>query len=54
MVGLSNWQLDAAKMNRFVHASRPSLHLQDLKDTGRSLKNAINRHTDVLLLDRLA
>ena len=24
-IGLSNWSLDAAKMNRAVHASRPPL-----------------------------
>ncbi len=54
VIGLSNWQLDAAKMNRFVHASRPSLHLHDLKDTVRALKKAINRRTDIMILDRLA
>ena len=30
MIGLSNWQLDAAKMNRAVHASRLPLKANDL------------------------
>ena len=30
MIGLSNWQLDASKMNRVVFANRPKLSLEEL------------------------
>jgi hypothetical protein len=32
MIGLSNWSLDASKMNRVVFANRPILSQQELKD----------------------
>jgi len=32
MIGLSNWSLDAAKMNRVVFANRPKLSLYELND----------------------
>ena len=38
MIGLSNWQLDASKMNRVVFANRPKLSLEELKDAAKSLK----------------
>jgi len=34
-VGISNWRLDASKMNRGVFVARPDLTLDDLKDTAK-------------------
>ncbi len=46
MIGLSNWALDAAKMNRAVHASRHSLTVQDLKETAQKISLKINCEVD--------
>ena len=40
VVGISNWALDAAKMNRAIHLSRPEPDVDDLFDTGKSLREA--------------
>lgn len=32
MIGISNWALDASKMNRAVFANRPKLSLEELED----------------------
>ncbi|XP_001629791.2 uncharacterized protein LOC5509270 [Nematostella vectensis] len=40
VVGISNWALDAAKMNRAVHLSRPEPDVEDLFQTGLSLREA--------------
>ncbi len=37
VVGISNWSLDAAKMNRAIHLSRPEPTKDDLYETGYSL-----------------
>jgi hypothetical protein len=37
VVGISNWSLDAAKMNRAIHLSRPEPTKDDLYETGQSL-----------------
>ena len=37
VVGISNWALDAAKMNRAIHLSRPEPNVEDLFETGQSL-----------------
>ena len=37
VVGISNWSLDAAKMNRAIHLSRPEPTKEDLYETGLSL-----------------
>jgi hypothetical protein len=37
VVGISNWSLDAAKMNRAIHLSRPEPTKEDLYETGCSL-----------------
>ncbi len=37
MIGLSNWQLDASKMNRVVFANRPKLSEEELKDVAIAL-----------------
>ena len=40
VVGISNWSLDAAKMNRAIHLSRPEPDVDDLKETGLSIRHA--------------
>ena len=40
VVGISNWALDAAKMNRAIHLSRPEPTIRDLYDTGHALLHA--------------
>ena len=40
VVGISNWALDAAKMNRAIHLSRPEPDIDDLFETGKSLREA--------------
>jgi hypothetical protein len=40
VVGISNWALDAAKMNRAIHLSRPEPTYEDLKETGLSILEA--------------
>ena len=37
VVGISNWSLDAAKMNRAINLSRPEPTIDDLYETGHSL-----------------
>ena len=37
VVGISNWALDAAKMNRAIHLSRPEPTVKDLAETAISL-----------------
>ena len=39
VVGISNWALDAAKMNRAIHLSRPEPDVEDLYETGISLRD---------------
>ncbi|XP_022802176.1 uncharacterized protein LOC111339729 [Stylophora pistillata] len=38
VVGISNWALDAAKINRAIHLSRPDPDVNDLTETGKSLR----------------
>ena len=40
VVGISNWALDAAKMNRAIHLSRPEPDVSDLFETGQSIREA--------------
>ncbi|XP_038050110.1 uncharacterized protein LOC119723500 [Patiria miniata] len=39
VVGISNWALDAAKMNRAVHLSRPEPNEADLFETAKSIRD---------------
>ena len=39
VVGISNWSLDAAKMNRAIHLSRPEPTIKDLADTAKSIRD---------------
>ena len=40
-VGISNWTLDASKMNRGIHLSIPEPDLNDLKETSKTIANSI-------------
>ena len=40
VVGLSNWSLDAAKMNRAIHLSRPDMDVDELHNTGKLISSA--------------
>ena len=40
VVGISNWSLDAAKMNRAVHLSRPEMDSDELYNTGKSISSS--------------
>ncbi|XP_033124618.1 uncharacterized protein LOC117122951 [Anneissia japonica] len=39
VVGISNWALDAAKMNRAIHLSRPEPTIDDLENTAKSIRD---------------
>ena len=39
VVGISNWALDAAKMNRAIHLTRPEPTVQDLAKTAMSIRD---------------
>ena len=43
VVGISNWVLDPAKMNRAIHLSRPEPNEDDLYQTGVSIFSAVCR-----------
>ena len=53
MIGLSNWELDAAKMNRAVHASRLPLSIVDLQDTADSLLAYLSKFSEVTKITRI-
>lgn len=40
-VGISNWELDAAKMNRAIHLARPEPDLDDLVETGKAISKEL-------------
>jgi hypothetical protein len=40
VLGISNWELDPAKMNRAIHLSRPEPTVTDLYETARSILEA--------------
>ena len=49
VVGISNWCLDPAKMNRAIHLSRPEPDIEDLFQTGQSIREAqLQRRTSVV------
>jgi hypothetical protein len=50
VVGISNWALDAAKMNRAIHLSKPDPDVEDLHNTALSImcdarKSALDRNS---------
>ena len=51
-VGISNWSLDASKMNRAITLSRPDPSIEDLLESAES----ISKEADVKLrfVDKLA
>lgn len=49
VVGISNWCLDPAKMNRAIHLSRPEPDVEDLFQTGQSIREAqLERRTPLV------
>jgi hypothetical protein len=55
VVGISNWSLDAAKMNRAIHLSRPEPDVNDLHETGRSIQQLPEyATTSAMLIEALA
>jgi hypothetical protein len=45
-VGISNWRLDASKMNRAIYLARPDPDDSDLKDTAMSISLSISGGSD--------
>ncbi|KAK3603845.1 hypothetical protein CHS0354_042852 [Potamilus streckersoni] len=43
VVGISNWALDAAKMNRAIHLSRPEMNEEELYMTGKSISESMEK-----------
>lgn len=41
VVGISNWALDAAKMNRAIHLSRPEMDEEELHETALSITESL-------------
>ena len=54
VVGISNWALDAAKMNRAIHLSRPEPTVTDLTETAESLYQADTDEPTKTVLSHLA
>ncbi|XP_060598064.1 uncharacterized protein LOC132751874 [Ruditapes philippinarum] len=46
VVGISNWALDASKMNRAVHVSRPDMDIDELKETGISISESLTKDVE--------
>lgn len=42
VVGISNWSLDPAKMNRAVHLYRPAPTVEDLSNTAEGMVKSAN------------
>lgn len=47
VVGISNWSLDSAKMNRAIHLSRPDMDEEELLITGQSIMESVAGHTSL-------
>ncbi|KAK3090153.1 hypothetical protein FSP39_009519 [Pinctada imbricata] len=45
VVGISNWTLDAAKMNRAIHLSRPEMDCEELFETSRSISLSLKEQS---------
>jgi hypothetical protein len=45
-VGISNWNIDASKMNRNVYLARPDLDPIDLFETGRTILTQKSENLD--------
>ena len=54
VVGISNWPLDAAKMNRAIYLSRPDPDGDDLEETAKALRDAQLDPNDHLRQDHLS
>ena len=55
-VGVSNWRLDASKMNRALYLARPDPDKEDLVYTAKAIYDSINKNNDAqeTLLEALA
>jgi len=55
-VGISNWRLDASKMNRALYLARPDPDIEDLKFTAKAIYSSIgkNMNLDEKLIEALA
>ncbi|KAL4464488.1 hypothetical protein ABPG72_003898 [Tetrahymena utriculariae] len=49
MIGLSNWSLDASKMNRVVFSSRPKLSEDELIEAAIALQKRLNPNSNLCL-----
>ncbi|KAK3605800.1 hypothetical protein CHS0354_002416 [Potamilus streckersoni] len=46
VVGISNWALDASKMNRAIHLSRPEMDEEELIITGNSISSSFTKSSE--------
>ncbi|KAL3853048.1 hypothetical protein ACJMK2_016631, partial [Sinanodonta woodiana] len=46
VVGISNWALDASKMNRAIHLSRPDMDEEELYMTGESISHSYTKSSE--------
>ncbi|KAL4476225.1 hypothetical protein ABPG74_009958 [Tetrahymena malaccensis] len=46
MIGLSNWSLDASKMNRVIFCNRPKLSEEELIEAAIAIQRRINPHSE--------
>lgn len=52
VVGISNWALDSAKMNRAIHLSRPDLNEEELFITGQSIMESVAGHQNLEIIPK--
>ena len=45
-IGISNWQLDASKMNRGITLNRPDISEEELVDTAKSISEQMGNKND--------
>ncbi|CAF5058752.1 unnamed protein product [Rotaria sp. Silwood1] len=50
-VGISNWRLDASKMNRALYLSTPDLDVQDLQLIGKTIVESMEQQAKKPLID---
>ncbi|PAA67120.1 hypothetical protein BOX15_Mlig008706g1 [Macrostomum lignano] len=53
VVGISNWALDPAKMNRAIHISRPDMNEDELCETGKAICASDGSKSDKLISDEV-
>ncbi|CAF4298072.1 unnamed protein product, partial [Rotaria sp. Silwood2] len=50
-VGISNWRLDASKMNRALYLSTPDPDVKDLQLTGKIISDSMQKQTNVQIIE---